>query len=221
VPIDRHHAFANGQVFPAPHRKPAWTDRWLAPWREKARTRLAVHRLWRHFQAHTVIEADVLLGLSAWCINTGAPEAIRLGAGSVCRGLLRRERFGDGRIRMGSGVYVGDDVLISAADAVTIGDHTLVAHGVQIFDNDSHPADAGQRLAHWRQILGSSPAQPVEIATAPVHIGFQAWIGFNSIILKGVTIGDEAIVAAGSVVTRDVPERAIVAGNPAQLIRQR
>jgi maltose O-acetyltransferase len=47
-------------------------------------------------------------------------------------------------------------------------------------------------------------------------IGKRAWIGFGSIVLKGVTIGDEAIVGAGSVVTRDVPNRAVVAGNPAQ-----
>jgi acetyltransferase-like isoleucine patch superfamily enzyme len=57
------------------------------------------------------------------------------------------------------------------------------------------------------------------IATAPVKIGAHVWIGFNSIILKGVTIGDRSVVAAGSVVTKDIPADVLVAGNPARVIR--
>jgi acetyltransferase-like isoleucine patch superfamily enzyme len=56
--------------------------------------------------------------------------------------------------------------------------------------------------------------------SAPVHIGSHVWIGARALILKGVRIGDGAVVAAGSVVTRDVPSRALVAGNPAQVIRE-
>lgn len=57
------------------------------------------------------------------------------------------------------------------------------------------------------------------IAAAPVQIGSHAWIGFNSIILKGVTIGDRSVVAAGSVVTHDVPADTLVGGNPARVLR--
>ena len=57
------------------------------------------------------------------------------------------------------------------------------------------------------------------VKIAPVRIGDKAWIGFNAIILKGVTVGEGAIVAAGAVVTKDVPPYTIVAGNPARVIR--
>ena len=57
-------------------------------------------------------------------------------------------------------------------------------------------------------------------ARAPVRIDAHAWIGCNAIILKGVHIGEGAVVAAGAVVTRDVPPHAVAAGNPARIIRQ-
>lgn len=57
------------------------------------------------------------------------------------------------------------------------------------------------------------------VNSAPVYIKDKAWIGFNSIILKGVTIGEGAIVGAGSIVTKDVPDWTIVAGNPAKIVR--
>jgi maltose O-acetyltransferase len=59
------------------------------------------------------------------------------------------------------------------------------------------------------------------LTTAPVTIGEYAWIATNALILPGVSVGDWAVVAAGAVVTRDVPARAVVAGNPARLVRQR
>ena len=59
------------------------------------------------------------------------------------------------------------------------------------------------------------------IGAAPVVIGQRAWIGLNAYVGKGVTIGDESIVAAGSVVTRDVPPYSLVAGNPAQVLKAR
>ena len=119
---------------------------------------------------------------------------------------------------LGKYVYVGDQTIISAGQSVTIGDSTLIAHGAQIFDNDSHPTDAAQRTAHFRKMVGHPTNLPIEIKSAPVEIGARCWIGMNALVMKGVTIGDEAIVAAGSVITRDVPARAIVAGNPARVL---
>ena len=59
-----------------------------------------------------------------------------------------------------------------------------------------------------------------EVKISPVRINDRAWLGFNSIILKGVTIGEGAIIGAGSVVTKDVPAYTIVAGNPARIIQE-
>lgn len=99
--------------------------------------------------------------------------------------------------------------------------------GGVIFDHDSHSIDYNIRrqdiddeladIANERKIP-SKDWKPVK--TKPVKICDDAWIGMNVIILKGVTIGEGAIVGAGSVVTRDVPSWTIVAGNPAQVVKQ-
>ena len=67
---------------------------------------------------------------------------------------------------------------------------------------------------------GFAPNDRQNLYHAPIHIGKSAWIGAHATILPNVTIGDNAIVGAGSVVTKDVPDNAIVAGNPARFIRK-
>jgi len=99
---------------------------------------------------------------------------------------------------------------ISAYKRVEIGADTLIAGNVQIYDNVSHPVDPERRLRHDR--LQDHEA-------APVIIGRNVWIGASSIIMKGVTIGDNSVVAAGSIVTKSVPPNTLVAGNPAVVIR--
>jgi acetyltransferase-like isoleucine patch superfamily enzyme len=171
---------------------------------------------WRSFDRGAVVGLDCLLGPNARCANGGPPWQVRLGRGVVCRGILRRETFGDGRIEIGDEVYIGDDCIISCSEHVAIGDGTLLGHGVQVFDNNSHPVDPIERQRDWQAVrVGGVRAA---IRSAPVTIGPRAWIGFGSIILKGVTIGEEAIVGAGSVVSRDVAPHTTVAGNPAQAI---
>ena len=92
-----------------------------------------------------------------------------------------------------------------------IGDDTLVAGDVAIFDNTNHPVSPARRLA-------GAPMMPSEIAA--VEIGRNVWIGIGCIIMRGVTIGDNSVVAAGSVVTKSVPENTLVAGNPAVPIKK-
>ena len=94
--------------------------------------------------------------------------------------------------------------------SVRIGNHCLIAGGVQIFDMDGHPSDAAERRA------GTAP--PAE-SIRPVVISDDVWVGSGALILKGITIGARAIVAARAVVTRDVPADAIVAGNPARIVK--
>jgi acetyltransferase-like isoleucine patch superfamily enzyme len=135
----------------------------------------------------------------------------------ICRGLLRIEEFGAGKIALGAQTYVGDDCLLSSSCAIEIGSHTLIAHGVQILDNNSHPLDPVARARDYEAVRQSGIRE--KIAEAPVRIGAHAWIGFNAIILKGVTIGENSVVAAGSVVTKDIPANCVAAGNPATIIR--
>jgi len=106
-------------------------------------------------------------------------------------------------ICLGAGVFLNFNCTILDVAPVTIGDLTQVGPGVQILTAD-HPRDPAMRrrgLEYGR----------------PISIGQNVWIGGGVIILPGVTIGDDAIIGAGSVVTRDVPGGATVAGNPARL----
>ena len=97
-----------------------------------------------------------MLGPNACCASDGPPDAITFGDRVVCRGLIRRESFGSGKISIGDDVYIGDDCILSCASGITIGDRTLLGHGVQIFDNDSHPLDRNDRRADWEAIRTGS-----------------------------------------------------------------
>jgi acetyltransferase-like isoleucine patch superfamily enzyme len=111
---------------------------------------------------------------------------------------------GSGRILIGKESFVNCGVWIRAANLVKIGDRCLIGPRVMIMDNDAHELDGDHKAGGQ---------------AAPVVIKDRAWIGAAAIILKGVTIGERAVVGAGSVVTRDVPDDAVVAGNPARPIR--
>ena len=165
-----------------------------------------------------MVPKSTRLGPSAWCVNgLSNPFLIQLGEHVVCRGLLRVESFGHGAIRLGNSVYVGDDCLLSAAAGIEVGDRVLLAHGVHVIDNNSHPLDAATRAADYIAILRGKPRPAIE--SAVVKINSDAWIGFGAIILKGVTIGEGAVIAAGSVVTADVPAHVVAAGNPARVVK--
>src|SRR5439155_18802205 len=114
-------------------------------------------------------------------------------------------------------LIIGDRVslnyrgVLSVAKSVRIGDDTLIAGDVAIFDNTNHPVSPARRFAR----AGITSAE-----VAPVVIGRNVWIGIHCIIMRGVTIGDNSVVAAGSVVTKSVPPHTLVAGNPAAPIRE-
>jgi acetyltransferase-like isoleucine patch superfamily enzyme len=215
--INRDHAFGSGPSLGKPS---AFEKLFRRGWSGEAKARLKMIGAWRQFSRFAQIANSCRLGPDAWCVNCkGEPHRITLGEKVICRGLLRVEQFGDGRIDIGDNVYIGDDCLVSCAQSVRIGRHTLLAHGVHIFDNDTHPLDWQQRAADVQAILRGKPQQKPPIPSAPVEIGEHAWIGFNSVIMKGVTIGARSVVAAASVITRDVPPDTLVAGNPPRVIR--
>ncbi|NDJ76699.1 MAG: acyltransferase [Chloroflexi bacterium] len=97
---------------------------------------------------------------------------------------------------------------ICAEESITIGDDVWVGGNCTITDTDFHPLDLATRLA-----------RPLDGATAPVSIEDGVFIGMQSLILKGVTIGAHSVIGAGSVVTRDIPSGVIAGGNPARVIR--
>ncbi len=163
------------------------------------------------------IGAHVRVGRDAWFVNNrGDVSAIWIGDDSILRGCLRVERFREAELRIGRRCYLGDDTIVSCADKIEIGDYVLIAHGVEIYDNDSHPVDPAERRCDIDIVIGGEKGRRPNIPARPVRIGDNVWIGSHSKIMKGVTVGNDAVVAAGSVVTRDVPAGAIVGGNPAE-----
>lgn len=114
------------------------------------------------------------------------------------------------RLKIGNGVFIGYANLLSVANYLEIGDGTMFAANVFVFDNISHPLSPARRARHESFTMEE---------TAPVIIGRNVWIGNGAMILKGASIGDNSVVAAGSIVTRPVPPNTVVAGNPARVIR--
>jgi maltose O-acetyltransferase len=106
-------------------------------------------------------------------------------------------------IRLGPGVFMNFGCIFLDVVEIAVGDGCQVGPAVQVLTAD-HPRDSALR----RQGLESG---------RPVRIGRNVWIGGGAILLPGITVGDDAIIGAGSVVTRDVPAGATVAGNPARL----
>ena len=112
--------------------------------------------------------------------------------------------------------------LIMAEEKIEIGSHCLISWNVGIADSDFHPLDPAQRLIDAQALapyFKDRPPRP-KLKTAPVKIADNVWIGMNAVILKGVTIGENSVVAAGSVVTKSVPPNTVVAGNPAVVVKQ-
>ena len=145
-------------------------------------------------------------------------EAISIGANSLVLGQLMTFGHGGG-IALGEWCYVGQNSRIWSGASIAIGNYVLIAHNVMIMDNFTHPIDHLARRAHAQATIGNRHGQTVDLGDRPVVIGDDVWIGANAIIMRGVNIGDRAIISAGSVVRQDVPADAVVAGNPATIVR--
>ncbi len=146
------------------------------------------------------------------------PSQIQIGAGSHILGQLRVFGHG-GQIRIGESCFVGEDSRIWSAEAITIGNRVQIAHSVNIHDSNSHSLSASKRFRHLNEILCTGhPLILDDVASAPVVLEDDAWIGFNATILKGVIIGQGAVVGASSVVTKDVVAYTVVAGSPATVV---
>jgi acetyltransferase-like isoleucine patch superfamily enzyme len=154
----------------------------------------------------------LLIGLASFGLTSTSDTTVirvRPGASFVVGGRVALQRglrivVDSGVLTIGAGTNVnGLGTKILVAESVTIGSGCTFSWDVQILDNDFHALTVG------------GVQQP---ATAPVVIGDRVWVGTRAVILKGVTIGDGAVVAAGAVVTKDVPAGAIVAGVPAKVV---
>lgn len=113
-----------------------------------------------------------------------------------CKIVVRK----NGTLILGNGSFINVDSKIYCKEKIEIGDNTYIGEEVIIRDTDEHYLSKNN--------------------TKSIKIGNHVWIGMRVIILKGVTIGDNSVIAAGSIVTKDVPNNCLVAGNPAKIIKQ-
>jgi acetyltransferase-like isoleucine patch superfamily enzyme len=122
------------------------------------------------------------------------------------------------RVQIGDYCYFTNAMLLSEME-ITIGDYVVMGWNVAIGDTDYHPIDPAERIADAIACspLGEGRPRP-EVMRKPVTIGDNVWIGPNATILKGVTVGSGSFIEPGAMVTRDVPPRARVLGNPARVV---
>ena len=143
-------------------------------------------------------------------INVGSDSIIEAGA------VFEKENIS---INIGDRTFIGGGTFLHCTNDMLIGNDVLISWGCTLIDHNSHSTkfeDRKHDVLNW--IDGKKDW--THVVTKPIVIKDKAWIGFNSIILKGVTIGEGAIVASGSVVTKDVDSNTVVGGNPAKFIKR-
>lgn len=124
----------------------------------------------------------------------------------------------NGKIIIEENVKIGDNSYIGSVESVIIGKNTVISTNVTIMDNNNHPVNPDDRLSYCH--LVQTPYRGWKYSNSkPINIGQNVWIGTNARINKGVIIGDNSIVAANSVVTKDIPPNSIAAGNPAKIVK--
>lgn len=123
-----------------------------------------------------------------------------------------------GKIFLGNYSKIGHGTSVCAVDSITIGDYTAIADNVYIMDNNNHPVNPEYRK--FMRIKGDDESRLWKHSDhKAIVIGENCWIGRNVSILKGVTIGDNSVIAANSVVTKSIPANCIAAGNPAKVVK--
>jgi acetyltransferase-like isoleucine patch superfamily enzyme len=165
---------------------------YLAEYRQRAKAQLALRKVRS-------------VGRKALVLGWPTVDATDLEIGDdfkIWSGHRKTLLSGGGRLRIGDRVFVNCGTVMIAVNSITVGDDVALANEVYVMDSNSHGVEGRPHVE------------------APVVIGNGTWVGARAMILPGVTIGERVVVAAGSVVTRDVPDEVLVAGNPARVVRR-
>lgn len=152
-------------------------------------------------------------------------QNIKIGDGCMIFGNFYIERS-EAKITVGNDTFLGGSSFI-AAEEIEIGNNVMFSWGCTVIDTNAHSLNHNLRrndVQQWKASIDKGTPGSLknwgDIESKKIIIKDNAWIGFNSIILKGVTIGEGAVVAAGSVITKDVEDFTLVGGNPAKQIKK-
>jgi acetyltransferase-like isoleucine patch superfamily enzyme len=160
------------------------------------------------------IESDAIIAN-----NQNDKAQISIGKKTWLKGQLLVLAHG-GKITIGDYCFIGDHSRIWSSKEIKIGNRVLISHGVNIHDNAAHSLSASYRHKEFKFIFeNNTHFKDLKINEESIIIDDDVWIGFNSVILKGVRIGKGAIIGANTIVTSDIPPFAVVVGNPARIIK--
>jgi acetyltransferase-like isoleucine patch superfamily enzyme len=148
------------------------------------------------------------------------PAGVRIGQGASTYLGTMFDVGPRGRVTLGAYALVHGARIICDAE-ITVGEYALISWNVVLMDSYRVPLDPAARRAELRRVPHRQPRiASAAVAARPISIGANVWIGFDSCVLPGVTIGEGSIVGARSVVVGNVLPYSVVAGNPARLIRR-
>lgn len=171
--------------------------------------------------ANVVIDetAYIETTFSFQCYRSAAPVGVQIGRGASTYLGTMFDVGPRGKVTLGEYALVNGARIICDAEIV-IGDYALISWNVVLMDSYRASLDPVLRRPQVKRVPQRSPRRFDAGEGRPIRIGRNVWIGFDVCVLPGVTIGDGAVVGARSVVVQDVPAYAVVAGNPAQVIRR-
>ncbi len=180
-----------------------WAQKWLwyevnsLPWN---RARIHWELMRRGAFARWPLHGNVLEALRAGRLEIGAQTLFEPGVWITAPGVAR--------VRIGSGTFLNQGVMVASAELVEIGDHCMFANGCFISDA-AHRFDDPDRPVTWQGFTSKGPTR----------VGDNVWCGAHVVITSGVTIGERCVIGANSVVTKDIPPFSIAAGAPAKVLR--
>lgn len=185
-------------------------------------------KLMRRIRPYVLLAEDSVYG-NGFQVDIRQPKSdkvyLKIGSQCIIDGKFIFEKD-SGAITIGDRVHIGNSSFISI-NSIEIGDDVTIAWDCLFYDHNSHSVDWNERMNDTKQEYedhirtGNSIKNKnwSVVKSKPIKICDKVWIGTRCTILKGVTIGEGAIVAAGSVVTKDIPPWTMVGGNPAKYIR--
>lgn len=170
---------------------------------------LAVKSIWiyakLHIQYGSSIKINVINSIKGkFKIELFPQSSLQIGKFLMCAGPCYIKCTEKGQCKIGNNVFINHNCSITCVEKITIGDNSNIANNVVIVDHD-------HKIGKYGVIDG--------LESSPVHIGKNVWVGANAVILKGVSIGDGAVIAAGAVVNHDIPDYEIWGGVPVRKIK--